>query len=196
MERIECLLNACARIGCKRSMPQLAASCCPNLQPSHPESCLLACQVSAAISGRCMLLFAGACLLGSAACSLQSINCLHSRMNSAQQPTGTLPWPCPHAGAPTNPTYIGGVGKVTVLWESPVTNPDPATTKYRLYATPNTSGRRRHLLGGGQTSFIELTPTSGTGTAAQPFNATAYLPGGRLWGMYVSSSGPQLSWVA
>ncbi|PRW20837.1 Ig-like domain repeat [Chlorella sorokiniana] len=79
--------------------------------------------------------------------------------------------------SPTSLTYTGGVGKVTVLWQSPVTDPDPATTKYRLYATPSTSGTRR-LLDAGQTSFVELTPSSGTGSALQPFNATAYLPAG------------------
>lgn len=76
-----------------------------------------------------------------------------------------------------------------------MTNPDPATTKYRLYATPSTSSRRR-LLEGGQTSFIELTPTSGTGTVAQPFNATAYLPGGKWRGMDAGSSQLEPRWVA
>lgn len=73
-------------------------------------------------------------------------------------------------------TYTGGVGKVTVLWQLPATDPDPTTTKYRLYATPSSGGTRR-LLAEGQTSFLELTPTSGSGTQASPYNATAYLPG-------------------
>ena len=82
----------------------------------------------------------------------------------------------PHAGTPQNVTYYGGIGKVTVLWESPAVDPDPSTTKYRLYATPSSSGTRR-LLEEGQTSFVELNPTSGSGTQASPYNATAYLPG-------------------
>lgn len=87
-----------------------------------------------------------------------------------------LPSAPPFSGTPTSVTYAGGVGKVTVLWQSPVTDPDPATTKYRLYAMPSTGGTRR-LLGEGQTSPLELTPTSGSGTQNSPYNATAYLPG-------------------
>lgn len=80
------------------------------------------------------------------------------------------------AGTPQNVTYYGGIGKVTVLWESPAVDPDPLTTKYRLYATPVTDGRRR-LLDEGQTSIAALVPARGDGTTGNPFNATVYLPG-------------------
>lgn len=81
------------------------------------------------------------------------------------------------AGVPLNVTYYGGIGKVTVLWESPAVDPDPTTTKYRLYATPLAAEGRRRLLDEQQTSIAALVPSKGDGSAADPFNATVYLPG-------------------
>lgn len=78
---------------------------------------------------------------------------------------------------------MGGVGKVNVLWETPLVDPDPDTTKYRLYVTPEAppSDGRRRLQGPVQTSVAELAPLSGAGTTASPFNASVYLPGGLGW---------------
>lgn len=82
------------------------------------------------------------------------------------------------AGVPLNVTYYGGIGKVTVLWESPAVDPDPTSTKYRLYATPLPAEGRRRLLEEQQTSIAALVPSRGDGSVADPFNATIYLPGG------------------
>lgn len=76
-------------------------------------------------------------------------------------------------------------------WQSPDTNPDPATTKYRLYATPSTSGRRR-FLEDGQTSTVELIPASGTGTAESPYTAAVSLSGE----VVSSNGGQQLAQIA
>lgn len=99
--------------------------------------------------------------------------------SSASHPSA----PPPLAGTPQNVTYAGGVGKVTISWEAPAVEPDPATTKYWLYATPMVSSRRR-LLGEGQTAFAELKPSggnlapaSGGGSFASPFSAVVSIPG-------------------
>lgn len=83
-------------------------------------------------------------------------------------------------------SYSGGVGRVTITWEGPAADPDPAATQYWLYATPVVSSRRR-LLGEGKTAFAELRPTSGggalapaggSGSFASPFSAVVSIPGG------------------
>ncbi|PRW20918.1 fibronectin type III domain-containing [Chlorella sorokiniana] len=88
--------------------------------------------------------------------------------------------------APRNVTYTSGVGQVTISWEAPQRNPDPATTSYWLYVTPDVSSTRR-LLGEGKTAFAELKPSSGSGALApaggagsfaSPFTATAAIPAG------------------
>lgn len=82
-------------------------------------------------------------------------------------------------------SFVGGVGQVTIKWESPERNPDPAATSYWLYATPVVSSRRR-LLGEGKTAFAELKPTGGSGVLARaggsgsvstPFTAVVAIPG-------------------
>lgn len=89
------------------------------------------------------------------------------------------------AGVPRNVSFVGGVGQVTIKWESPERNPDPAATSYWLYATPEVGSRRR-LMGEGKTAFAELKPIGGTGALAPaggtgsfstPYTAVVAIPG-------------------
>jgi len=104
--------------------------------------------------------------------------CTPSGCTGASLARSLCPSTPPAAGTPQNVTYYGGIGKVTVLWESPAVDPDPSTTKYRLYATPLPTQGRRRLLDEAQTSIAALLPSKGDGPSADPFNATVYLPGG------------------
>ncbi len=103
--------------------------------------------------------------------------CTPSGCTGASLARSLCPSTPPAAGTPQNVTYYGGIGKVTVLWESPAVDPDPSTTKYRLYATPLPTQGRRRLLDEAQTSIAALLPSKGDGSSADPFNATVYLPG-------------------
>ncbi len=91
----------------------------------------------------------------------------------------------PCAGVPRNVSFVGGVGQVTIKWESPERNPDPAATSYWLYATPEVGSRRR-LMGEGKTAFAELKPIGGSGALAPaggsgsfstPYTAVVAIPG-------------------